>query len=66
MKINSFLSLGVVSYIHLEKVTVSHHRAGDGDYNWVFPDEEELFEIDKIEIFARNVNVLYANSATRI
>ena len=52
MKINTFLSSGVVSHIHLEKVTVSHlNRAGNGDYNWVFPDKEEQFEIDKTKFF---------------
>ena len=67
MKINTFLSSGVVSHIHLEKVTVSHlNRAGNGDYNWVFPDKEEQFEIDKNQILSRNYNVSYAKSATRI
>ena len=41
-------------------------RSGTNDSNWVFPEEEDIHEVEQDQITASQINVIYHHSATRI
>ena len=41
-------------------------RSGTNDSNWVFPEEEDIHEVEQDQIIASKIIVIYHHSATRI